>query len=270
MKNLRKVMATLAALSVMCMSASAFADTTVTGAFDKAAVTGDYTNVVANKEVTVTVDTTGATTGTQMTFIILDADANELSLAAEDILYIDQKELTASQNSFTGVINTARITGAEGDIPDGSYLIKLGYTDANGDFGIAKATMVVETGSSGRTVKFVFGDINGGEYTGAQTETDTSVVTAADSLEMLKFLAGGSSDRGGAFAIGTVITDATGKKSVFGDINGGVYAGAQTETDTSVVTAADSLEMLKFLAGGSSDRGGAYAIGTIVSAVVAE
>ena len=271
MKNLRKVLATITAISAICMSASAFAETTVTGAFDKAAVTGDYSQVVSANTVTATVNTSLATTGTQMTFVIMDADANELNLAAADILYIDQKELTAGSNSFTGVINPARITGAtDSTIPDGSYIIKLGYTDGNGDFQIAKATMVVATTSTGTIVKFVFGDVNGGEYTGSQTETDPSVVTAADALDLLLYLGGESSDRGGAFAIGTVVTDADDTKSVFGDVNGGVYAGSQTETDTTVVTAADALDLLLYLGGESSDRGGAYAIGDIVSAVVAD
>jgi hypothetical protein len=115
-----------------------------------------------------------------MTFVIMDADANELNLAAADILYIDQKELTAGSNSFTGVINTARITGAtDSTIPDGSYIIKLGYTDGNGDFQIAKATMVVETTSVGQTVTIRWGDITLDGY-----------VNANDSLAALYYVAG--------------------------------------------------------------------------------
>jgi len=163
MKNLRKVFAMVTALSAICMSASAFAATTATGAFDKAAVTGDYSGIAAedgSNTVVATVDTTLAQTGTQMTFIVLDADAVEESLAAGDILYIDQKELKAGDNSFTGAINLDRVTGAEGTLPDGSYVIKLGFTDANGDFQIAKATMVVATGSEGTTIEILWGDVN--------------------------------------------------------------------------------------------------------------
>lgn len=178
MKNLRKVLATITAISAICMSASAFAETTVTGAFDKAAVTGDYSQVVSANTVTATVNTSLATTGTQMTFVIMDADANELNLAAADILYIDQKELTAGSNSFTGVINPARITGAtDSTIPDGSYIIKLGYTDGNGDFQIAKATMVVETTSAGQTVTVRWGDI-----------TLDGAIDGSDSLAVMYFM----------------------------------------------------------------------------------
>jgi hypothetical protein len=113
-----------------------------------------------------------------MTFVIMDADANELNLAAADILYIDQKELTAGSNSFTGVINPARITGAtDSTIPDGSYIIKLGYTDGNGDFQIAKATMVVETTSVGQTVTVRWGDI-----------TLDGAIDGSDSLAVMYFM----------------------------------------------------------------------------------
>jgi len=226
MKNLRKVLATITAISAICMSASAFAETTVTGAFDKAAVTGDYSQVVSANTVTATVDTSLATTGTQMTFVIMDADANELNLAAADILYIDQKELNAGSNSFTGVINTARITGAtDSTIPDGSYIIKLGYTDGNGDFQIAKAVMVVATTSAGTTVTLLWGDINLDTY-----------VNASDALEALNYVAGVAgnySNEDIEATVGSSLGDIT-----WGDVNLDTY-----------VNASDALEVLNFVAG---------------------
>ena len=168
MKNLRKALAAVIALTVMSVSASAFAEISATGAFDdggRGAVTANYDNIASNT-VVATVDTTKATTGTQMTFLVLDNGTDVTDIDEGDILYIDQKELTAGSNSFTGVINLARVSGAAvgaTELPAGSYPIRVGYYyDNNGvqTFGLASATMVVEEASSGTTVTIVWGDIN--------------------------------------------------------------------------------------------------------------
>ena len=162
MKNLRKALAAVLALTVMSVSATAFAEVSATGSFDKAAVTADYSEIAQNK-VTATVATASATTGTQMTFLILDDGTDVTDIEEADILYIDQKELANGSNWFTGVINLARVNGGVGaaELPEGSYPIRLGYTDSTGEFAIAAATMVVAEASLGTTITIVWGDITG-------------------------------------------------------------------------------------------------------------
>ena len=174
MKNLRKMLAIFAASAVMCAAVPAFAEVTATGDFDDDAVTADYSQTLTNNIVSATVDLESATAGREMTFLILDADADTnaeededgKTYLASDILYIDQQTLTAQADTFTGVINASRITGAEGTaIPEGSYPIKLGYYDANGTFTIANATMVIgEAQGGGTTIEILWGDITGDTY----------------------------------------------------------------------------------------------------------
>ncbi len=274
MKNLRKALAAVIALTVMSVSATAFAEVSATGAFSggNGAVTADYSEIAQNK-VKATVDTTLATTGTQMTFLVLDDGTDVTNIGESDILYIDQKELTAGGNTFTGVINLARVGGAAVDateLPAGSYPIRVGYYyDDNGEqtFGLAAATMVVTAGSEEpNTVKIVFGDVNGALYEG-EAETNLSAVTAADALAILNLAIGGSPSVGGAYDIGAVLTVADGTKFVSGDVNGGAYVG-EAATDLSAVTAADALAILNLAIGGSPSVGGLYDIGDVVSVVV--
>ena len=183
MKNLKKALAAVIALSVMSWSCAAFADVSATGAFSGGnnAVTADYSEIGDNT-VTATVDTTLANVGTEMTFLILDDGTNVASINEADILYIDQKTLAAGNNSFTGVINLARIDGGTGAeaLPAGTYPIRVGYyyTDSvSGEqtFGIAAANMVVSYSSEEEpaTVTIVWGDIDGN---GAVAGLDVSAV----------------------------------------------------------------------------------------------
>lgn len=186
MKNLRKALAAVIALTVMSVSASAFAEISATGSFSggNGAVTADYTNIASNT-VVATVDTTLATTGTQMTFLVLDNGTDVTNIDESDILYIDQKELTANGNSFTGVINLARVAGAAQDateLPAGSYPIRVGYYyDDNGvqTFGLAAATMVVEAGGEAPKITVKWGDI-----------TLDAEIDVADALAALYYAAG--------------------------------------------------------------------------------
>ena len=170
MKNLRKALAAVLALTVMSVSATAFAEVSATGAFSggNGAVTADYSEIAQNK-VKATVDTTLATTGTQMTFLVLDDGTDVTNIGESDILYIDQKELTAGGNTFTGVINLARVGGAAVDateLPAGSYPIRVGYyydNDGVQTFGLASATMVVTAGGEDEpvTITIIWGDVDG-------------------------------------------------------------------------------------------------------------
>ena len=65
----------------------------------------------------------------------------------------------------------------------------------------------------------------------------------------------------------TVVTPPAfeGKKFVFGDVTDGEYAGDAT-SDLTIVNDADALSILLLSAGGSTATGGAYDIGTVVTA----
>ena len=261
MKNLRKALAAVIALTVMSVSATAFAEVSATGAFSggNGAVTADYSEIAQNK-VKATVDTTLATTGTQMTFLVLDNGTDVTNIGESDILYIDQKELTAGGNTFTGVINLARVSGAAVDateIPAGSYPIRVGYyydNDGVQTFGLAAATMVVTAGSTGITVEFILGDVNGADN-----------CNLADANYVVAKLAGGSASVGGAYAIGQTVTDINSKSFTFGDVNG-----------ADGCNLADANYIVAKLAGGSASvgatdgEGNAVAIGGTMSFVVPE
>ena len=166
MKNLKKALAAVMALSVMSWSCAAFADVSATGAFSggNGAVTADYSEIAQNK-VTATVDTALANLGTEMTFLILDDGTDVTAINEADILYINQQTLTAQSDSFTGVINLARVNGGTGaeELPAGSYPIRVGYYyDDNGTqtFGLAAATMVVSYEGGTTTIEILWGDVN--------------------------------------------------------------------------------------------------------------
>jgi len=147
MKNLKRALALITATATVAASTSAFASSTDSKA--AFAATDPIAVSFANNTVTATVDVTAATNkvtaNTQATFLILDKDATPANLAATDIVYLDQKEITSSDSSFYGIINTARITGAtDSTIPFGEYPIKLGYYDQNGEFAIANGSLSVQ------------------------------------------------------------------------------------------------------------------------------
>ena len=157
MKNLRKALAAVLALSVISVSGSALAETGCTLTGDLATFDATYDSEANSLTAEVL---TGATIGEQMTFVILDQGADEKAeIEADDILYIDQKELTAYGDSFTGVINLARVNGATDAMPDGSYPVRLGYMTASG-FKMATGDLVIESTPSGVTATIIWGDIN--------------------------------------------------------------------------------------------------------------
>jgi len=239
MKNLKKALAAVMALSVMSWSCAAFAEVSATGAFSggNGAVSADYSEIGDNK-VTATVDTSLANVGTEMTFLILDDGTNVASINEADILYIDQQTLTAGNNSFTGVINLARIDGGTGAeaLPAGSYPIRVGYYyDDNGEqtFGLAAATMVVsyESGEEQATIKVLWGDVDGN---GAIAALDVSAVLLG-SLGMYKdcTLSDGVNELAIAVGDDANITDGENTETViWGDIDGN---GAIAALDVSAV-----------------------------------
>ena len=156
MKNLKKTLAVVTAIVAMLVSNSAFAEvqTSFTGVsgIDNPVCEGIETGA---PEVTVTVN---AASSDEMTFIILNDGANEEDVQEEDILYIDQHAVSEGK-SFTGIINPDRASEGAETLPDGDYVIKVGYQPASGNFTIARATLHVETTSSGKTVTIKWGDI---------------------------------------------------------------------------------------------------------------
>lgn len=171
MKNLRKALAAVLALSVISVSGSALAATGCTLTGDGATFDATYDSEANSLTAEVL---TGATIGEQMTFVILDQGADEKAeIEADDILYIDQKELTAYGDSFTGVINLARVAGAVDSMPEGSYPVRLGYMTASG-FKIASGDLVIENTPVGLTAEIIWGDINGDGY-----------ITPGDATEIL-------------------------------------------------------------------------------------
>jgi len=240
MKNLRKALAAVIGLSVMAMSVSAFAEVTATGEFTSvnSAVSADYTEIDQNK-VSATVDLSKAVTGTEMTYLILNNNVTDSailagSIAEGDILYIDQKTLSAGNDTFTGAINLSRVNGyTSGDeLPVGSYPIRVGYYYDNAGvetFAIATATMVVaEAGSGETTVTLLWGDLNGDGY-----------ATTSDALELVYKNLGSArnvtvKDVEGAtignVVIGQVIDSLN---LLWGDLNGDGYA-----------TTSDALELV--------------------------
>jgi len=143
MKTLKKALALVLAVSVMAVSGSALAavegNCTITGGSS----TYDTSYDASAKSLTVAAP--GANVGDQMTFVILDKDANVTNVAEGDILYVDQKAATASDKSFTGKINLLRVTGASGEMPDGSYPVRIGYYNSAGDFQLGVGNLVIST-----------------------------------------------------------------------------------------------------------------------------
>ena len=260
MKNLKKALAAVIALSVMSWSCAAFADVSATGEFSggNGAVSADYTEIGDNK-VTATVDTSLAMLGTEMTFLILDDGTNVASINEADILYIDQKTLTAGDDSFTGVINLARIDGGTGAeaLPEGSYPIRVGYYYDNAGektFGLAAATMVVSYGSSGVTVSFILGDVNGADS-----------CNLADANYIVAKIGGATPSVGGVYAIGQTVTDVNGKAFTFGDVNG---ADGCNLADANYIVA--KIGGATPTVGATDGEGNAVAIGGTMSFVVPE
>jgi hypothetical protein len=192
MKNLKKMLAVVTAVSAMAVSAPAFA--AVSGDFTSAngAVTADYSAFDQNK-VRATVDVSKAVVGKEMSFVVLDNDVTGSkitsgTIVADDILYIDQDTLGSSNYTFEANINLALVNGAESDataIPAGSYPIRLGYYyDVNGTptFAIAEATMVVEEDDSEKTITFIWGDVNA-----------NGAANGADATALVNAIAGGTS-----------------------------------------------------------------------------
>ena len=239
MKNLKKVLAVLTAVSAMAAQVSAFAA-------NEATVSGDITGTyAANEEGTykLTVTTpTAAKADTDMTLLVLDEDANPEAIADGDILYIDQGIVGTDNFANLGlkdeIINTETTTG---------HIIKVGYYDAEGNFAIAEGTIAVVAATPDTiTVEFKVGDVNKADG-----------VNSTDANYILSWLTGGSASVGGDYDIGEGIVDTSNVTTIFGDVNG---ADGVNSTDANYI--------LSWLTGGSASVGAAKGIGETLTLTV--
>jgi hypothetical protein len=182
MKNLKKMLAVVTAISAMFASVSAFAQTNLSDC--DTGISGSCTGEDgANPVVTAAVDSS-IVDGGEMTFLVLNKDVNPLTtdVAADDILYIDQQSSTAG-TSFTGPINLDRVDDDLTALPEGTYYVRIGYNSkTTGEFAIANAKLVIESaGPSGTTVTILWGDVD-----------QSGSVNVNDSTKLLNWIIGGS------------------------------------------------------------------------------
>lgn len=166
MKNFKKVLAVLTAVSAMAAQASAFAA-------NEAAVSGGVAGTYAANEdgaykLSVTTPA-AAKAGKDMTLLVLTEGAltddlatenvDESAVADTEILYIDQGIAGTDNFADLGlkneIINAVTTTG---------HIVKVGYYDADGNFAIAEGTIAVTAIADEpkvKTFKVVWGDTTG-------------------------------------------------------------------------------------------------------------
>ena len=173
MKNLKKMLAVVTAISTMLVSVPAFAALDLSekdAVIDTFTCTGEDTT---SPSVTASV-AASAVDGGEMTFLILNDGAVVQSIQAEDILYINQHTVSTDGTSFTGVINLDRVGDNLTALPVGEYPVRIGYNSkTTGEFAIAEATLKVEEDSAGgTTITIVWGDVNNDESADATDAAD--------------------------------------------------------------------------------------------------
>ena len=180
--------------AAMAISTSAFAAVNY-GEDDTLGVTYDP----ATNKVSVTTDLSGY--NGQMTLLVLDKDAS--AVTSDTILYIDQDaapETGAKIFQDMGLKMPADVT----TLPAGTYPVKVGSDDASLT-ALLVGNIIITEDAGGKEIKFIFGDVNGGEYTGT-ADKDISYVTAADAFDIIKASVGGATAKGGIADIGSVVT----------------------------------------------------------------
>jgi hypothetical protein len=111
-----------------------------------------------------------AADNTQMTVLVIPEGVKG-NVQDSDILYINQ-------DAKGGAVNgTAALKAVDGGLADGTYLVKVGYYDADNVFRIAEDTFTV--GNDTPTPAYTLGDVN------ADGEIDPS-----DALLVLKYYVG--------------------------------------------------------------------------------
>ena len=161
MRNFKKVMALAISAAALATSVSAFAELDyavdgLTGAYD-----------AATNSLSLTVDGAAG----DKTVLVLANGVAAADATGDDILYINQ--YTADETAYAAM----GLKGTDA-LPAGEYAIKIGYTDANGDFAIADGKIVVteKTVDEPKYITVLWGDIDGDTEI---TVLDASAVVSA-------------------------------------------------------------------------------------------
>jgi hypothetical protein len=226
MKNLKKALAAVVALAVVSASSAALAASSVS----IVAPEGESATVAASfadATNTLTASVTGAKAGEQSTFIILDKDANELALDADDILYIDQNDT----GSFTGAINTSRVTGG---LTAGSYTVKLGYYNSLGAFKVASGALTIGEASGVTGISF---DQAGSATVGTGLDLTATVTGSGSYTQGYNIAIKDGTNACGATLVGNHLDAATaGTVTVVATATGASADGGAAKTAELVVT----------------------------------
>ena len=248
MKNLKKMLAVVTAISAMLASVPAFAALDLSekdAVIDTFTCTGEDTT---SPSVTASV-AASAVDGGEMTFLILNDGAVVQSIQAEDILYINQHTVSTDGTSFTGVINLDRVGDNLTALPVGEYPVRIGYNSkTTGEFAIAEATLKVEEDSAGgTTITIKWGDTTG----------DNSI-DSEDALAVLLYYVGTANKYTVSGQEATVGSDFAGYK--WGDTTG----------DNSV-DSEDALAVLLYYVGTANQytvKGNTVTVGQTVNATI--
>lgn len=217
MKNVKKILAVMTAAASLCATSVAFADTAeMAYPSTGATLSNTGTKFDLEKGVLDVVNPNTVDANSETTILVLNSGANDTNVADKDILYINQKNTgSADDKNFTGAgLKMPTYIDAEDDnkekaytnLPGSetgiSYPVKVGYYE-NGSFKIASATIVVKTGSAGKTVTWGDIDLKNG-------------VDVNDASAILNSLVGGQT-KYGDYTIGTAIV--SGGSVLFGDVD---------------------------------------------------
>jgi hypothetical protein len=220
MRNFKKVMALAVSAAALATSVSAFAELE----YNVEGLTGAYE--AATNSLSLTVDGAAG----DKTVLVLANGVAAADATGDDILYINQ--YTADETAYAAM----GLKGTDA-LPAGEYAIKIGYTDANGDFAIADGKIVVteKTVDEPKYITVIWGDI----------DSDGSVA-GLDAAKIVSVLLGNTEDT--QYTIGEVIPST---EVVWGDI----------DSDGSVA-GLDAAKIVSVLLGNTEDT--QYTIGTEV------
>lgn len=223
MRNFKKVMALAVSVAAVCTSVSAFAATTYT----VDGLNGTYD--AANNALTLTVDGAAG----DKTVLVLNKGVVDTAATGEDILYINQYAENETAFTAMGLKGTTALTA-------GTYAVKVGYEDANGDFAIASGNIIVEEKQDTVEVTFYLGDVDA-----------SGVTNGTDANYIFTKLSGGSAKVGDSqVAIGEAIADGF----LLGDVDA---SGATNGTDANYI-------FTKLLGGAAKVGESTYGIGELV------
>ena len=177
MRNFKKVMALAISAAALATSVSAFAELE----YNVEGLTGAYE--AATNSLSLTVDGAAG----DKTVLVLANGVAAADATGDDILYINQ--YTADETAYAAM----GLKGTDA-LPAGEYAIKIGYTDANGDFAIADGKIVVteKTVDEPKYITVLWGDVD-----------SNGAVTGLDAAKIFNVVLGGTEDT--TYTIGTEV-----------------------------------------------------------------